>query len=308
MSRHVLLVDIGSDPLPAVTPVRDVPAPWVPEVYVPPPMPAPTGVLVTSVVDGARIDWTPAAVPGVTTQLETAPDVDGSPGSWLAGVPTTDSTVTLSLPGDARWIRLRTVVNGRKSDPTVPILASRIIAATKEELDVVESKADEAQEAAEDAQQTADHADALTQPGSGVQLGDQRNLLPTTVSSVRSLWEGLTLSATYDTASPAEVTLTASAATLRVGSASTSYDSANTKVTQARGTVARYYGYYLDAAWEGGQRLLNITTDEASLANQDGVVWVGEFAVAVPAAPTGGSGNTGSGGGSRPPGTIIQEI
>ncbi|CAN7389636.1 hypothetical protein LJR143_002179 [Pseudoxanthomonas sp. LjRoot143] len=285
-----MLVDVGAPPLPVVVPVSAVNASWFPRPYTPPPLPSPMDVAVQSVVDGAVISWTRAALQGVLTLVEIAPDVSGEPGAWTRAALTEESSHQLTLPAASRWVRLRTVLHGRTSAYTTPVLASRVVAPTQAEV--------------QQAQDTADHADSLTQPGSGVQLGDQRNLMPVTVASTRSLWDGLTLSATFDTGSPATVTLSASAATLRVGSATVSYAASSTNVTQARDTTARYYGYYLDEAWQGGDRTLNVTTNVATLADTDGVVWVGEFVVVI-GASGGGSGSGGvGGGGGRPPGTF----
>ena len=290
--KDVLLIDIGAPELPPALFAAPVYACWFPSPYTPPPLPMPTDVVVQSIVDGAAITWNPADLPGVGTLIEIAPDEGGEPGEWSRTSLESDGRYTLALPADDRWVRLRTVLNGRTSEYTTPVLATRTVAPT--------------QAAVQQAQDTADHADALTQPGSGVQLGDQRNLMPVTVASTRSLWDGLTLSATFGTATPAVVTLTATAATLRVGSATVSYAASSTTVSQARETTARYYGYYLDPSWEGGPRTLNVTTDVTSLADTDGVVWVGEFVVVV-GASGGGSGSGGvGGGGGRPPGTVEQ--
>jgi hypothetical protein len=288
--KNVLLIDIGAEELPMLMAAAPVYACWFPSPYAPPPLPPPTALVVQPVVDGAVLTWTPCELPGATTLIEIAPDDEGEPGTWSRSALQAEPRYSLPLPADARWVRLSTVLNGRTSDYTSPTLAARIVAPTQAEV--------------QQAQDTADHADALTQPGSGVQLGDQRNLMPVTVASTRSLWDGLTLGATFDSAAPAVVTLTASAATLRVGSATVSYAASSTNVSQARETTARYYGYYLDTTWQGGARTLNVTTNVASLADTDGVVWVGEFVVTI-GASGGGSGGAGvGGGGGRPPGTF----
>lgn len=247
----------------------------------------PSVVSVESVVDGAVVKWTAPALKNVETLLEVAPDVAGVPGAWLQNARTSATTYSLALPAESRWVRLRTIHNSRTSEYTTPILAERNVAAS--EAAVVAAQA------------TADHADALTEAGSGVQLGDQRQLMPVTVGSVRSLWDGITLTSSFDTATPAEVTLSVSAATLRVGSAAVSYSAASAITSQARSTTVRYYGYYLDLSWAGGARTLNITTDKNLLANTDGVVWVGEWVVVI-GATGGGTGGGGAGGGGGLPG------
>jgi hypothetical protein len=134
--------------------------------------------------------------------------------------------------------------------------------------------------------------------GSGHRVGDQRNLLAVTVGSVRARWDGLSI--TYSvptTGSPATVTINSSAATLRAGSASISYNAATVDVSQARSTTQLWHLYYLDGGYAGGSRALNATTDPNSLANNDGVIWVGQVSVTVPAGGTGSSGSGDNGGG-----------
>lgn len=134
--------------------------------------------------------------------------------------------------------------------------------------------------------------------GSGHKPANQFNLHSITFGSIRSRWDGLSI--TYSvptTGSPATVTINASAGTLRSGSGSVSYSAASVQVSQARSTTVLYQLYYLDAAPAGGSRTLNATTDANALANVDDVIWVGEVSVTVPVAGTGSSGGGGPGGG-----------
>lgn len=136
-------------------------------------------------------------------------------------------------------------------------------------------------------------------PGSGHKPADQRNQHPVTVGSVRSRWDGLTISYSVPTTgSPATVTISTTAATLRLGSASVSYSAASSVVSQARGTSQTYQLYYTDASYAGGSRTLNITASTNDLANSDSVVWVGEVFVTVPTLGTAASGSGSNGGGS----------
>lgn len=134
--------------------------------------------------------------------------------------------------------------------------------------------------------------------GSGHRVGDQRNLQAVTVGSVRARWDGLSI--TYSvptTGAPATVTINSSAATLRMGSASISYNAASVDVSQARNTTQVWHLYFLDSAYAGGSRTLNATTDPNALANNDGVIWVGQVSVSVPPGGTGSSGSGENGGG-----------
>lgn len=134
--------------------------------------------------------------------------------------------------------------------------------------------------------------------GSGHKPANQFNLHSTTIGSIRSRWDGLSI--TYSvptTGTPATVTINASAATLRSGSASVNYNASSVQVSQARSTTVTYQLYYLDATPSGGSRTLNATTDTNALANTDDVMWVGAVTVIVPAAGTGSSGGGDPGGG-----------
>lgn len=127
---------------------------------------------------------------------------------------------------------------------------------------------------------------------------DQTGLPPVGVGSVGSRWDGLSLSYSIpSTGSPATVTVIASAATLRAGSVSVSYNASSSSVSQARSTTVTYFVYYLDASYAGGARSLNVTTDPNNLANADEVVWVGSVDVVCPAVGTTGSGTGDRGGG-----------
>ena len=146
---------------------------------------------------------------------------------------------------------------------------------------------------------------ALEVAGSGHKLGDQRNNHPVTIGSIRSYWDGQTIDYSVPTTgSPASVTITVSAATLRIGSVSVSYSSSSAVVSQARSTTQTWHLYYLDANYAGGALTLNATTDPNNLANADNVLWVGKVSVVVPAVGTGGSGGGSSGGGGG--GGILQ--
>lgn len=146
---------------------------------------------------------------------------------------------------------------------------------------------------------------ALEVAGSGRRLGDQRNNHPVTIGSIRSYWDGQTISYSVPTTgSPATVTINVSAATLRIGSVSIAYSASSANVSQARSTTQTWHLYYLDANYAGGAFTLNATTDPNNLANADSVLWVGKVSVVVPAVGTGGSGGGSGGGGGG--GGILQ--
>lgn len=127
MTRRVLLVEIGT---PAELPVVTPPAPrppsnWVPDPRPSPGLPPPTGLAVVSIADAAVLSWTPS-VAGGQTIIDAAADVAGVPGIWREVDRSGADTYTLSLPGGARWARVRAELNGRTSVATNAVLAEPI--------------------------------------------------------------------------------------------------------------------------------------------------------------------------------------
>lgn len=130
-----------------------------------------------------------------------------------------------------------------------------------------------------------------------------RNMPATVSASVGSLWDGLALSSTFDSATPSSVTINATAATLRASGATPSYSASSGIVSQTRGTSVRYYCYYLDPTLAGGTKSMQITTVRADVANRDDIAFLDTIVVTVPASGggTGGSGGYNGGGGGYLP-------
>lgn len=138
---------------------------------------------------------------------------------------------------------------------------------------------------------------ALSVAGSGIRLGDQRNAPPILIANARSKWSGLSITSSYSSASPAVVTISASAATLQMGNASVSYAAMSAQVSQARGATVPYFLYCDDTTFAGGGRTLVITTSGDSLYQADGRIYVGSITITVPASGAGtGPGGDGGGG------------
>lgn len=130
-----------------------------------------------------------------------------------------------------------------------------------------------------------------------------RNMPATVSASVGSLWDGLTLSSTFDSSTPSNVTINATAAILRASGAAPSYAASSGIVSQARGTTVRYYCYYLDPTLDGGTKSMQITTVRTDVANRDDIAYLDSIVVTVSASDggTGGDGgNNGGGGGYLP--------
>jgi len=137
----------------------------------------------------------------------------------------------------------------------------------------------------------------LTIPGSGYQIGDQRNLTPVRTGSTGSRWSGAAITFTIPTTgSPASVAFNVASGSLVAGSASIAYNASSGNVNQARSTTVTYYLYYIDADYSGGAKTLNITTNAANISNSDDRMWIGDAVVTTPVLGTGGSGGGGGGG------------
>lgn len=129
-----------------------------------------------------------------------------------------------------------------------------------------------------------------------------RNIPPTRLASVGALWSGLGsgITATYDGASPANVTISFSSQSLRFGS-SVTFSASSVTVTQARGTSQMYNLYYdggSSAVLDGGTQTLAVSTNAINLVDSPNRISIGRITVAVGSTPgTGGTGGPGSPGG-----------
>ena len=124
MARKVLLLTIGATPLPSVTPIIPVTTTDTVDPWTSPGVAPPTGLVVSPVVDGARIAWVKSTTVGADlTILELAPVVGGAPGAWTVEARTTEQAWSLNLPDGPRYVRVTAELNGRQSAPTLPVLA-----------------------------------------------------------------------------------------------------------------------------------------------------------------------------------------
>lgn len=135
--------------------------------------------------------------------------------------------------------------------------------------------------------------------GSGQQIADFRNLPTTLTGGQPYYWEGLTI--TWSSAAAGTATIDVSAATVRRGTVSVSYNAAVANLSGLAVGNHRIYLYYLDAASAGGSRTLNTTTNGALLANAHDVQVVGSVTITIPSSgSSSGGGAIGDGGGLRP--------
>ena len=132
----------------------------------------------------------------------------------------------------------------------------------------------------------------LTVAGSGLRVGDQRNLPQRTITNYPSkVSPGVSYSASAG--SPATATITAAAFTALLGSVSVSYNAASASVTGTNGTNVNYYLYFNDPTYSGGTHTLVATTNQNDLYSGDGYVYVGYVTVAFPSSGSGSGGGTG---------------
>jgi len=111
MTRPVILIDIGADCLPEITPVEHIAASWVPVVYVAPLPPEPANLVATSAFDGILLTWD--EIDGARFHVSTA---TAAGGPWNPVAETTDARYFHSEPVDAGAVYFKVVasINGRR--------------------------------------------------------------------------------------------------------------------------------------------------------------------------------------------------
>jgi hypothetical protein len=139
--------------------------------------------------------------------------------------------------------------------------------------------------------QLSSGAHKLTVAGSGMQVADQRNLLPILSAGAQAVWQNLSITYTAAAGSPATATISVSAAQilgLQNAGATVDYNASSASVTGTGGTSATYYLYYIDPAYSGGAQTLYATTTGNDLRQQLGIVYIGSVAVTFPTSGSGG--------------------
>lgn len=126
--------------------------------------------------------------------------------------------------------------------------------------------------------------------GSGVKIGDQRNLPPITAANYQSGWSGANI--TY-TSTPTTATISVTAATLYYGNNSLNYNGSSVPVTGSAGTTVTFYLYYNDPDYSGGAQTLIASDNPHAVTTNDGYVNLGQIAVTFPTSGTGGGSGTG---------------
>ncbi|HEX5305754.1 MAG TPA: hypothetical protein VFW82_06705 [Dyella sp.] len=124
--------------------------------------------------------------------------------------------------------------------------------------------------------------------GSGARLGDLRNQVMAGVGNYGAGWSGGTIS--YS-ATSSSATITASAATLRVGPDTLAYNQSSTTVSGPHdGNQHTYYLYYDDDTYAGGSRTLHATESRIVAQSANGRLFVGQVSFYFPSSGTSGGG------------------
>ena len=140
---------------------------------------------------------------------------------------------------------------------------------------------------------------ALTDPTTGVRVGGGRNLPPVRTAGAGSQWNGANLTASWDSASPANVTISAAAGTLQQGSFAASFGASSVSLGGIpRGTPQTFRLYYENSTiLLGGSFSLQATSDPVTMVRSDLRIHVGTITFTVPVSGGSGSGGTPTRGG-----------
>lgn len=144
MNRKVLLVEIGGQGLPAVTPVTRQPSNWVasakPAVVVPPA----EGVETKPAADSVTITWNASPLAGAVYVLWRAADAGGKPGEWKYVTRTSDTRHTYTeASGVVSWWKVTVQVNGVSSADSAPKAQAPVVPPTTAELVQLQGKVDQ---------------------------------------------------------------------------------------------------------------------------------------------------------------------
>lgn len=144
MNRKVLLVEIGGQGLPAITPVTRQPSNWVasakPAVVVPPA----EGVETKPAVDSVTITWNASPLAGAVYVLWRAADAGGKPGEWKYVTKTSDTRYTYTeASGVVSWWKVTVQVNGVSSADSTPKAQAPVVPPTTAELVQLQGKVDQ---------------------------------------------------------------------------------------------------------------------------------------------------------------------
>lgn len=145
------------------------------------------------------------------------------------------------------------------------------------------------------ANQLTSGAHKVTVAGSGMRVGDARNLVAVTAANAGYKFTG-TISYVASAGTPATATISVTAGNVLMG-ATVAYNASSVGVSGTGGTSVTYQLYYNDAAFAGGsQTLIAVVQGNTAGYENSGYIWVGQCTVIYPTSGTGGGGGSGGGG------------
>ncbi|HDS1579979.1 TPA: hypothetical protein QEL15_002061 [Stenotrophomonas maltophilia] len=167
MTRPVLLIDVGADSLPAITPALRAPASWASLPSSALEIPPPTDVEIKPGVESVTITWQPSALPGAVYVVWRAPNINGAPGMWRIVTRTTDTRFTYTdATGTVSWWKVTVLVNGIGSGdsgqwPALPITPPTTAQLVEIQRKLDQESVDRFNADAKEAQKRADELAAL---------------------------------------------------------------------------------------------------------------------------------------------------
>ncbi|WP_159054947.1 hypothetical protein [Stenotrophomonas maltophilia] len=144
MNRKVLLIEIGGQGLPAVTPVTRQPSNWVASAKPPVVVPPAEGVETKPAADSVTITWNASPLAGAVYVLWRAADAGGKPGEWKYVTKTSDTRYTYTeASGVVSWWKVTVQVNGVSSADSTPKAQAPVVPPTTAELVQLQGKVDQ---------------------------------------------------------------------------------------------------------------------------------------------------------------------
>lgn len=137
--------------------------------------------------------------------------------------------------------------------------------------------------------------EGLTRQGTGIRVGDQRNLPAIAAANLRYKFTGtISYSAT-----PTSATISVGAGSILLGSQTLSVNAMSATVSGSASTTVAYDLYITNPSFAGGSFTLIATNDANAIFSADDRMWLGKVNVSFPASGTGTGGGTTGGGGTN---------
>ncbi len=279
MSRKVVLLTIGAEPLPEVTPIVPVAttvevATWEALTLAPP-----ANVALAVTLDGGVLTWDAALMAGGYV-VQTSPDDAGAPTTWGDHANTDKFTRSLrfDFPAVPMWVRVLTQRDGRRSLPSSEALLPAVTGVVAGVAPASESTI------------TRENCTVWFDVDGEVKLGNLQ-------INYGSAWKsGAAITYTASAGSPATATISVTAGVFVIGGREYGYDASSVNVSGTGGTTETFWLYYEDPGLSAGAKTLHANTDGRVTYNSNSRVIVGAVQVAFPASGSGSGGGTTPGG------------